>query len=228
VDIAAALGLAALLFVKEMGVPIPIPGDLLVIGAGVASAGNPAGALVTLVVILLAGYVGGLIQFLLAKGALRRPLISLLTRFGVSRERIDALADRLRRGGTRGVAVARATPGVRVPAIAASGIAALPTSDFAPGLVLGNTLFVGAHFLLGFIVGVPAVAFVQSAGATLAVGALVLFAVIGAIGWLAIRRRRRQQAEGALTFGAWADACCPACLAVALVGGDESGRGVPG
>ena len=60
-DIAAALGLAALLFVKEAGVPIPIPGDLLVLGAGVASAGNPAGAVVALVTILVAGYLGGVV-----------------------------------------------------------------------------------------------------------------------------------------------------------------------
>lgn len=39
-DLVAAHGLAALLLVKEAGVPISIPGDLLVIGAGVATAGD--------------------------------------------------------------------------------------------------------------------------------------------------------------------------------------------
>ncbi|HEY5520776.1 MAG TPA: hypothetical protein VIK08_08965 [Candidatus Limnocylindrales bacterium] len=212
-DIAAALGLAALLFVKEAGVPIPIPGDLLVLGAGVASAGNPAGAVVALVSILVAGYLGGVVQFVLARGALRRPLLALLTRFGVPRARIDALSERLRSGGARGVAIARTTPGVRVPAIAASGVAALPMQSFVPGLVAGNTLFVGAHFVLGYVVGVPAVAIIQSSGTVLLVGGLVVFAVIGAIGWLLLRRRRRSSAD----FAAWADAACPACLALALV-----------
>ena len=212
-DLAAALGLAALLFVKEAGVPIPIPGDLLVLGAGVASAGNPAGAVVALVSILVAGYLGGMLQFVLARGALRRTLIALLTRFGVPRARIDALSERLRSGGARGVAIARATPGIRVPAIAASGIAAVPMQSFAPGLVAGNTLFVGAHFALGYIVGVPAVAIVQSAGSALLIGGLVVFGAIGAIGWLLLRRRRRPYAD----FAAWADAACPACLTLALV-----------
>ena len=212
-DIAAALGLAALLFIKEAGVPIPIPGDLLVLGAGVASAGNPAGAVVALVSILVAGYLGGLVQFVLARGALRRPLLALLTRFGVPRARIDALSERLRSGGARGVAMARATPGIRVPAIAASGVAALPMQAFAPGLVAGNTLFVGAHFVLGYVVGVPAVALIQSSGTALIVGGLVVFAVIGAVGWLLLRRRRRSDAD----FAAWADAACPACLALAVV-----------
>ncbi len=218
-DLFAALSLAGLLLVKEAGVPIPIPGDLLVIGAGVASAGHSVGALAVLVIILVAGYIGGGIQFTLARGALRRPLIALLTRFGVPATRIDALADRLRRSGARGVAIARATPGVRVPAIAASGVAALPMRDFAPGLVVGNTLFVGLHFLLGFAVGVPAVALVERYGLALIAGGVLVLAVAGAIGWIILRRRREAAAATNVgsTFNAWADAACPACLGVALL-----------
>ena len=219
-DLLAALGLAGLLFVKEAGVPIPIPGDLLVIGAGVATSTDPAGALAVLVAILLAGYIGGSLQFVAVRGALRRPLIRLLTRFGLSADRIDALAERLRRGGARGVAIARTTPGVRVPAIAASGVAGLPMSAFAPGLVAGNTIFVGGHFALGFILGVPAVALVQRAAPALAIGALVVFAAAGAIGWLIVRRRRQTNASATTEdadYGAWADAACPACVAIALI-----------
>jgi membrane protein DedA with SNARE-associated domain len=221
-DVVAALGLAGLLLVKEAGVPIPIPGDLLVIGAGVATAGDPIGAIGVLIAVLIAGYVGGSIQFVLARGTLRKPLIALLTRFGLPQARIDALADRLRRGGARGVAIARATPGVRVPAIAASGVAALPMSSFAPGLVAGNTVFVGLHFLLGFVVGVPAVALIQGAAPLLAVCAFVALAALGAVGWFVIRRRRAQAATATTDsegsgFAAWADAACPACLTVAVL-----------
>lgn len=215
-DLLAALGLAGLLFVKEAGVPIPIPGDLLVIGAGVATAADPISAVAVLIAILVAGYMGGGVQFVAVRGALRRPLIRLLTRFGVSETRIESLADRLRRGGARGVAVARATPGVRVPAIAASGVAGLPVQSFAPGLVAGNTVFVSAHFLLGFLVGVPAVALVQSAAPALAIGAFVILAVVGALGWLIVRRRRRAAARSDADYAAWADAACPACIALAL------------
>jgi membrane protein DedA with SNARE-associated domain len=139
--------------------------------------------------------------------------MALLTRFGLPQARIEALAERLRRGGARGVAIARATPGVRVPAIAASGVAALPMRSFAPGLVAGNTLFVGLHFLLGFIVGVPAVAFVERYGLLVVVVGVGLLAVVGAIGWLILRRRQ--------SFNAWADAACPACLTLAVVRGND-------
>ena len=216
-DLLAILGLAALLFVKEAGVPVPIPGDLLVIGAGIATAGDPATALLALVAILVAGYVGGAIQFVLVRGGLRRAILALLARLGIPQSRIDALANRLRSGGARGVAIARATPGVRVPAIAASGLAALPLPPFLVGLVVGNSLFVGGHFALGFVIGPPAREFLDSQGLALIVGAFVVFAALGLVGWLLIRRRRP-----AATLTTWADAACPACLTLGLLSRDRA------
>lgn len=234
-DGAAFLGLVGLLLVKEAGLPIPIPGDLLVLGAGVAAAGASAGAGVAAPVvlggILAAGFVGGTIQFLLVRGALRRPLIALLGRLGLSRERLEGLADWLRRRGIRGVTVARATPGLRVGAISASGLAALPYPVFLAGLVAGNTVFVGAHFALGYVVGPPAVALIVSAGGlAVAVIAFVVLALLGAAGWRVLRRRRLAEvasrggdasAVHVVQFetgglGSWAEAACPACLAVTL------------
>lgn len=220
------LGLAGLLFVKETGVPVPVPGDLLVIGAGVATGGDPLLALAALSLILAAGYAGGSVQFLLARGALRRALIDLLVRIGLPRERLDALADSLRRRGVRGVAVARATPGVRVGAIAASGLAALPFAVFLPGLVVGNSVFVAGHFAIGYVVGPTAVGLVAgSGGVVIAVAVFAALAAAGAVGWSIVRRRRaasserraaaRGDAGGA--YGSWADAACPACLTIAVL-----------
>ena len=229
-DLVAIAGLAALLFVKECGVPVPVPGDLLVLGAGVAAAADPPSGVLALAAILVAGYAGGVIQFLLVRGGLRRAMLAVLTRFGVPRVRIEALSDRLRQGGARSVALARSTPGVRVPAIAASGLAALPLLPFASGLVVGNTVFVSGHFALGFVVGAPALTLLETSGAALAVGAFAVLAVVGALGWLLLRQRRltRRPAEpdvdalSADTFAAWADATCPACLALAAIRPDRA------
>ena len=53
-DPVALLGLVGLLFIKEAGLPVPVPGDLLVLGAGVAAAGDPASGGVVLLAILVA------------------------------------------------------------------------------------------------------------------------------------------------------------------------------
>jgi membrane-associated protein len=221
----ALIGLVLLLLVKEVGVPIPVPGDLVVIGAGAALAPDPPLAAVGLLLILVAGYLGGTVQFGLMRGAVRRPLLALLARVGVPPERVEELAARLRRSGARGVAVARMTPGVRVGAIAASGIADLPTVTFVRGLVMGNSVFVAAHFGLGFVLGASAGSAIAGLGGSvipIAIGVAIL-AIVGAVGWAVVRRRRRRDAPtGLQMLGEWADAACPACLAAAAFQPSES------
>lgn len=232
-DIAPVVGLVGLIFVKEVGVPIPVPGDLLVLGAGVTASGSGLAAPLEFAAILTAGFLGGSLQFLLVRGAFREPLLRILDRFGVSEERLEKLAEWLRRRGSRGVAIARATPGLRVGAISASGIAALPFSVFLAGLVAGNTVFVGGHFALGYVVGAPALEFINAAGgAGIGVIAFVGLAALGAGAWVALRRRRAsrlvlEELQPDLpSVGSWAEAACPACLAVTLGGRVLGERGL--
>jgi membrane protein DedA with SNARE-associated domain len=225
-ELLAIAGLVGLLLVKEAGLPVPVPGDLIVVGTGAALASEPPLAVAVLVLILVAGWVGGTVQFMIMRRALREALLRLLERIGIGRARLDALAARLRRSGARGVAVARMTPGVRVGAIAASGLADLPTSSFVRGLVVGNAVFVTAHYALGFALGASAGQVIGAvSGAALPVAAaVVVLAVIGAAGWWLLRRVRGRRSPGGAGFGAWADAACPACLALAVVSGPDEAR----
>ena len=222
-DVLAIAGLAGLLLLKEAGLPIPVPGDLLVIGAGVALAGDPPLAIAVLIVILVVGYVGGSVQFLLARRILRRPLLAALARVGVSEARVDALSARLRRSGARGVALTRMTPGVRIAAIVAAGLAAIPFGSFLAGLVAGNGVFVAGHFALGYLLGASATEVIGRAGGLgLVVPIGVILAVAGAIGWFVLRRR-----STSVGIGDWADAACPACLALAVARFEPLDPGTP-
>jgi membrane protein DedA with SNARE-associated domain len=216
-----SLGLAAivgLLLVKEAGLPLPLPGDLLVLGAGVAAATGSVEPISTLVLIVAATIAGGLVQFSLLRGSLRVRLLAVLRRVGLSEARVERLAGPLRARGAAGIAIARMTPGVRIVAIPAAALAAVAPRSFVTGLVLGNAVFVTGHFLLGALLGPPAVAMAGSVGPALIaiVGGL---AVVGLAGWLAIRLRSgaaRAARDGSGGFAAaagdWSDAACPACL----------------
>jgi membrane protein DedA with SNARE-associated domain len=154
------LAIVALLLVKEAGVPIPVPGDLIVIGAGVAAGRGDLDPGVALVAIVVASIVGGVVQYGLLRSVARPLALRVLSRVA-SPERIDAQAERLRRGGARSVAIARSTPGVRIVAIAASALAGLPPIAFVTGLAIGNGLFIAAHFSLGYVLGEPVLAAVS-------------------------------------------------------------------
>jgi membrane protein DedA with SNARE-associated domain len=213
---ALSLGLVvviALLLVKEAGVPIPVPGDLLVIGLGVGAAQGRFDPLVAIVAVVIASIVGGSIQFLLVRGPGRRVLIGLLRRFGVPESRIERQTERLRRGGASAVAIARMTPGVRIVAIAAAGLAALPFARFVVGLSGGNAVFAGGHFALGVAFGSAAASI--AAGLVLPLLVLVGLVVLGFVGWRLIAARRSRVAAATVGMGEaadWTDACCPACL----------------
>jgi membrane protein DedA with SNARE-associated domain len=200
-----------LILVKEAGVPIPVPGDLIVIGAGVAAGRGELDPAVALVAIVVASLLGGIIQYGLLRSVARPLVLRLLERLG-SADRVERQTDRLRRGGTKSVAIARSTPGVRIVAIAASALAGIPAVAFVAGLAIGNGLFIAAHFALGYAVGEPVVAALGGALGPLAIGAVAL-AVIGAAGWYLLGRLRGRRAAPMLeTVAAWTDACCPACL----------------
>ena len=223
-DFAPFLGFFGLFVIKELGIPIPIPGDLIVIGAGAAAARGEIDGATILIAIITASVVGGTIQFGLLKSVIRGRVIGFLTRFA-GEDRIEAQAARLRGSGARRVALARMTPGVRIPTIPAAALAAVPAPAFVVGLAVGNGFFIAAHFGLGYVVGEEVAAAVSTFLVPIAIGVVVL-AIVGAIVWTIMTHRRRR--AGVLpTEAVWADACCPACLVAAAVKGWGPGERRP-
>ena len=121
----AILVVAALLLVKESGLPVPVPGDLLVIGAGVAAAAATASSpLAGVAIVVLATIAGGAAQFALIRGPGRRAMLGLLARVGIGEARVRSRIAGLR--GARSIALARMTPGLRIVAIPAAAIGDVP------------------------------------------------------------------------------------------------------
>jgi membrane protein DedA with SNARE-associated domain len=213
------IAVAGLILVKEAGVPVPVPGDLVVIGAGVAASRGDFEPGVAIVVLVAASLLGGIVQYGLLRSMARPVILGLLSRF-LSRERLDRQTAGFRRRGTRAVATARVTPGIRIVAIAASALAGVPAVAFIAGLAIGNGLFLAAHFGLGYLIGEPVLTFVGGALGPLAIAGLIL-AGLGLVAWFVLARRRGGVRQPGSAVAAWTDACCPACLGLALV---DAGR----
>jgi len=212
-------GLAAIfimLLIKTIGIPIPIPADLIILTAAARVAQGQLNVWQTFIAILIALVVGGLIQFLLARGPGRGFLYRFGRYIGLTSPRLDAATARIKKGGALSISIAILVPGVRGAAVVASGVANMPLRIFIPGLVVGSVLFLGLHFFLGFLGGslfsiighvlpLPVIALLV----------LVLLLTIFVV-WSVVRKRRRTaqyDVEGT-SLELWHEGICPVCLAL--------------
>jgi hypothetical protein len=111
---------------------------------------------------------------------------------------------------TAAVAVGLTTPSIRVAIVPAAGMADLSLGAFSPGLLVGSTIFLALHFVIGYTGG-SALALINPP-AVIIIALIVVVAVVGFVIWQFVHARRG--APVAETGAAWADA---ACMAITLV-----------
>jgi membrane protein DedA with SNARE-associated domain len=201
----------AVMLVKAIGVPIPIPGDVILLALAARAAEGKVLLWVAFVALLVVLTVGGTVQYLLARGPARRVVLRLGGRLGITPERLERVAAQVRRGGLLGIGLAVLTPGVRSAAIPGCGLAGIPMRLLVPGLALGSGIDIALHFALGYAGAGLLAAVAQPSPVLVVLGLMAL----GLVAWLLIARRRRRSAEYALD--AWAQATCPVCLVLGAV-----------
>lgn len=217
-------GLAAIfviMMLKEIGFPVPIPADLIMLGAAASSAAGKfdaqGGFVAVFLAILIPMFVGGFVQFAIAKGPGRAFVYRIGKYVGLTQARLDKAMSAVQKGGTTAVTIGLTTPGVRIATVPASGLANLSLRVFLPGLLLGSAFFLAWHFALGYLGGLALT--LLSLPPAVLIGILVAVIVLGIVGWRFARRRSKLRGEeigAGEAYLEWADASCPACIAIAL------------
>lgn len=213
-SIASAL---ILLVPMEAGIPIPIPSDLLMLFVGERAGAGAVSLWVAVAALEAVTLVGTTALFLLVRGPARSVVRRFGPKLGLTAERLDRAAGLLERRGRNALMVGRTTPGLRTLTVVAAAASGVPPARALPPLLLGSTIFIQGHLVLGFALGsVAAEALTRVRGPALV--AVALLAAIGVVVWSVRRGRRGAAAQ------AWVEATCPACLAVAAFSGRS---GVP-
>lgn len=218
------------MLLKEIGFPVPIPADLIMLGAAASAAAGQfdaqGGFVAAFFVILIPMFIGGTVQFAIARGPGRALVYRIGKYIGLTQARLDKAMNAVRKGGTAAVTVGLTTPGVRIATVPASGLANLPARVFVPGLILGSAFFLGWHFALGYVGGL-ALSLLNLPPIVWA-GILVVVVALGIVGWRYARKRSKGRGDeigSGEAFLDWADAACPACIAIAL--SQQRAKGVP-
>jgi hypothetical protein len=94
--------------------------------------------------------------------------------------------------------------------VIAAGVSGLNGRRALPALIVGSSVFLQLHLVLGLLLGPLAdQAFDRAKGPALVAAAVL---VAGGVVFWRVRRRRRAAAPGA-----WMEASCPACIGVSLL-----------
>src|SRR3989440_5807655 len=168
-----------LMFVEEVGVPLPFaPGDLVLAVGGIAIAGgrvNPLLLVGAVAISVTAGaIIGRAVAELLGWDRLMRIAQPLHARGALERA-----AGLLQRGGWRTVFTARLIPGLRVYTTQVAGVSRVPFRTFVAGLLPANAVYIAAFIGLGAAFGRPILALIQLAEHQLVIALLILLPLVG-------------------------------------------------
>jgi membrane-associated protein len=166
------------LLVEEAGVPVPVPGDLLMLLLGVQASEGRVMLWQAVAVLEVATVLGATLLYVAARWAGR----GLVYRYGrylrLTPQRLETAERWLRRYGRVAVVVGRLFPGLRIITAVACGVLDMPARQFLPAMALGALLYITAYTLTGYYFGPPVLAFFAgldvSLSAVLSLGLLVV------------------------------------------------------
>jgi membrane protein DedA with SNARE-associated domain len=201
-------GLLGLLVVMEAGVPIPVPSDLVMLLLGERVSAGAVPLWLAVVLLELVALAGTAALFLAARG----PGRALIARFGPGRALLAKVESKFGASGSGAglpaLVTGRTTPGLRTVTVVAAAGSGIRAGRALAALVVGSSLFLQAHLLLGYLLGPAAREVLEQARLPVLVAAGV---VLVAVAVVVLLRRRRGRVARVLAEGA-----CPACLALGL------------
>jgi len=203
------LAALALLLPMEAGVPIPLPADLVMFTVGQQVAAGHFPLWLAVAGFEVIAVLGTTALFLVCRGPAHRIIARFGPRLGLTQARLRRAAALAEARGRPGLAIGRALPGLRTLTVVAAGASGLAARRALPALILGSSVFLQVHLVLGLLLGPLATqAFDQAKGPALAAAAAL--AVAALFFW---RARRRKHADPS----AWQEATCPVCIAATLL-----------
>ena len=182
------------ILIEETGVPVPVPGDFLMMGVGIHARQGRVELWQALVVMEVATLIGASILYFVSARAGRE----LVYRYGryihLTPGRLDKAERWLTRHGAAEIVAGRLTPGLRMATFISSGVFGVGLWRFLPSLALGAFLYIFGYTLLGYFVGPPILRALE--GVHLPLGLLgSLVPLVAAVVWVVRARRGLQLRE---------------------------------
>jgi len=138
---------------EEMGLPMPIPTDILIVLAGVSIGQHTPRVALVFVLLTLASTVGASVLYAIVRRG-GRPLVDRFGRYvHIGPAQLARAEHLLQRSGWGGIAVGRAIPGLRYVTVIACGLLNVPYRRFVTAHVVGSSVYILTFLVLGSVFG---------------------------------------------------------------------------
>lgn len=148
--------LLVMIFVEELGIFLPFPGDAALVLFGVWSRQGLVNFLPTLLVVCLATALASSILFFVSRW-LGKLLLSRyhkwLSYAHITQKNIDMVERWMAKYGGITLVVCRLTPGLRIVGTVAAGVLDVPYRVFISATMIGTVLWVAIYYSLGSLLG---------------------------------------------------------------------------
>jgi membrane protein DedA with SNARE-associated domain len=152
------IGVFAVIFIEEAGVPIPIPGDLFIAALGAVGHARASSFAMTLLFVVAATVAGSSVLFEISRRLGQPMLMRIGKRFGFTEERAIRTEQWLDKRGVYAIIIGRLTPGLRIVLTVAAGALRMRRDVFMLGTALASVLWVAIYYWLGYLLGIGATA----------------------------------------------------------------------
>lgn len=184
--------LFGLLLVEEMGVPLPVPGDLLIAYAGGRAGRSPLGAVAVIGTVALATALGSSVLYLISRRT-GPAILTVMHRFLHLRpERVARMQTWFHQRGAVAIVLGRLIPGLRTPTSIMAGVSGVPYRVFAPSTVVAAVIWSTFYYFVGTAlhrVWTPAASWAQEEPEQVA--AIIIVGVTLALAWRWLRGHDR-------------------------------------
>ena len=177
-------GLFLVIFVEELGVPLPVPGDVAIAYGGYLTTTGAVQFPVAFVAIVAGAVLGSVCNLTLSR-RFGRPFIQRFGPYlGITDKRLSWAERSFTRWGAWAIILGRLIPGMRIVLSAISGIVGVPYRVFIPCVAISASIWAILFLELGRLLGARAQSLFAVIPAHL-VPWLVLGLILLAIGYLA-------------------------------------------
>lgn len=141
-----------LVLIEEAGIPIPVPGDSLVMLAGAKKHKTLGYSIGMILVSSAAVFIGSSILYFVIRRK-GRPLLDKYGKFVHLNEKRLAMLERwFARHGRLAIIFGRLIPGLRIPTTIMAGLSDVPYADFAPTAAIAAVVWSIFYFWIGLII----------------------------------------------------------------------------